>query len=77
MITIIGTPGKYISLSAPRETHLKELEAFARRSTGIEYIVDSSPYMVISDFDKPANLIWTLIRDRRQYIREENKNDAS
>jgi len=70
MITIIGTPGKYISLSAPRETHLKELEAFARRSTGIEYIVDPSPLMVIPDASDKGCLIWTLIRDRRQYIRD-------
>lgn len=55
MITIIGQNKQHIHLSAPRETHLKELEEFAPG-----YEIDSNPHMVVQDADNIGNLIWTL-----------------
>lgn len=59
-ITLVGQNGKYLHLSGPKETTLKELENYALGITGAIYEAMPGPYACIEDSDDPERLIWTI-----------------
>jgi len=61
--TLVGQQGKYLHLSAPKRTTLKELEHYAQDLTGAIYEAMPGGCNCIPDSDDPDNyLIWTLER---------------
>ena len=73
---IINQSARRLDISAPRETHLRDLEAYAANHTGTRWTAGPLTEDCQPDLARPGRLIWTLYptqptADRRYTITPE------